>query len=70
MLMKADAVLENDYKISSIEATNNIVSVWGVTGSKQIADMWQKYFTQIYNNNDNSSYRAMFEEKMKSVQGM
>ena len=73
----ADAVLKNDsekfwksvYKINSIKATNNIVSVGGVTGSKQIADMWQKHFTQIYSNNDNSSYRAAFEEKMKSLQG-
>lgn len=76
--LKADACAEslfdkdsrkfwnNVYKMSNNKATSHVNSVGGATGPQDVVDMWKDHFQTLYSTGANSTYSALFTEKLSS----
>ena len=52
------------HKTSNSKANVHVVSVGGVSGSSNVADMWKDHFEKLYNAQPNNKYRLLFEQKL------
>ena len=42
-----------------------VIIVGGVSGVREVADMWKVHFEKLYNSKTNSKYQSVFEQKVR-----
>ena len=55
---------QNVNKISNSKANAHVVSVGGVAGQIDIADMWRQHYEKLYNSKADSKHRTILEQKL------
>ena len=54
----------NVQKFSNSKANAHVVSVGGVTGEHNVAEMWKDHFEKLYNSKKDSKYWSVLESKL------
>ena len=55
------------YKVSNNKATKYATTVGGVSGDRDISNMWKQHFEQLYNSIDCSNDESIFNDSLSNL---
>ena len=52
-------------KLTNSNVINNVLSIDGICGADDIANMWKEHFSKLYNREPTSLHKSIFEKKLE-----